>query len=129
MHHFSTIIKLSRTAVPLNMLLLLAIILVSAAGPSRKLIPWGFAAPAVLMLAVFTLDLITMCKMGHQSRKVRELFRIAGVLGTIGLCVYITIVASTTADFLSVLLTPAMEMISLLVVFINLMVVASVGRA
>ena len=129
MHHFSTIIKLSRTTVPLNMLLLLAIIFVGAAGPNKRLIPWGFIALGLLMLGVFTLDLITMHLMGRQSRRAREAFRMIGFIATLGLCLYIASVALTSHAFLQSILTPATEATAAIVVFIDLMVVASVGRA
>ncbi|MDX9857263.1 MAG: hypothetical protein RBT76_05700 [candidate division Zixibacteria bacterium] len=129
MHHFSTIIKLSRTAVPLNMLLLMAIILVSAAGPSKKLIPWGFIAFAALMAVVFTLNVVTMLKMGPQTRRLRELFRLGGLIATIGLALYLPAVAFTSQQFLTNTLNPAVESIAFAAVFVDLMVLASVGRA
>ncbi|MCB2202238.1 hypothetical protein KQH51_05145 [bacterium] len=128
MHHFSTIIKFSRTAVPLNMLLLAAIIFVSVTGPTEKLIPWGFVAFGLLMCGVFALDLTTMHIMGRQSKRLRETLRIIGYIATIGLCLYVVVIAVTATAFLESLLTPITETAALAIVFVDLMVVASVGR-
>lgn len=128
MHHFSTIIKLSRIAVPLNMLLLAAIIFVSVTGPAEELIPWGFIAFGLLMLGVFALDLITMHIMGRQTKRLREAFRLLGYIATLGLCLYVVVTALTAHLFLESLLTPTTEATALAIVFVDLMVVASVGR-
>ncbi|MBD3403674.1 hypothetical protein GF420_12320 [candidate division GN15 bacterium] len=137
MHHFSTLLKLSRAALAGNMLLMLAFVLVSAIGPDDRLVPWGLIGLAALIAIGATLTIITYIKMGRQKRSARKILRALGLLLTLAL---ILLVAYATLNPLGVvicgspltwqtLLTPVIEVFAIIVTLVNLFALTTVGRA